>query len=125
MSISSAGTLKRSDVRKEGRLEAQGERLLQDLVKQEKSLVLKVEEAKAKAKQTLDKAQADAARVLQEARAKAEAEAAELAKSAADEAAAIRDEVVSRAREAAEALDAKAGANQPSAVSNVLEKVLP
>jgi vacuolar-type H+-ATPase subunit H len=115
----------RTDVRKEGRLEAQGERLLQDLVKQEKNLVLKVEEAKAKAKQTLDKAQADAANALQDARAKAESEAAAMAKSAAEEAAAIREEVVSRAREAAEALDAKAGANLTSAVSSVMEKVLP
>ena len=89
--------------------------MLQDLVKQEKDLVLKVEEAKAKAKQTVEKAQADAARILQEARAKAEAETGELAQAAAAEAATIR----------AEALDAKAGANLPSAVSVVMEKVLP
>src|SRR5690606_13821232 len=64
-----------ADPGKEGRLEAQGERLLQDLVKQEKSLVLKVEEAKAKAKLTIEQAQAEAARVLEEARAKADATA--------------------------------------------------
>lgn len=106
-------------------MEAQGERLLQDLVKQEKSLVLKVEEAKAKAKQTLDKAQANAARALQDARTKAEAQAAEVAQAAAAEAAKIRDDVVKSAREAAEALEAKATANLPTAVSAVLEKVLP
>lgn len=110
---------------KEGCLEAQGERLLQDLVSREKTLVAKVEETKTEAAASVEKAHADAAKLLAEAKAKAEAVAKAEADAAAKEAEAAREEVVRVARETAEALKAKAAAHRDRAVAAVMEKVLP
>lgn len=106
-------------------MEAQGERLLQDLVTQEKNLLRKVEEAKAKAKATLDDATAEAAKLVQAAKARAEAAAKRELEAATKEADAARDAILKSARESAEALQAKAVANGGKALAAVLEKVLP
>lgn len=110
---------------KEDRLEAHGERLLQDLVNQEKSLVAKVEDAKAKGRDVVEKAQAEAAAVLTTARDKAEKLAQAEAESGRAEAEAAHATVVKAATEAAEALKLRAEANRAAAIDSVLEKVLP
>jgi vacuolar-type H+-ATPase subunit H len=106
-------------------LEAQGERLLQDLVTQEKNLVRKVEEAKAKAKAELDQATADAAKLVEEAKARAEAAAKRDIAAAAKEAEDAREAIVRSAREGAELLRVKARNNSERAVAAVLDKVQP
>ncbi len=106
-------------------MEAQGERLLQDLVTQEKNLVRKVEEAKASAKAGVEAAVAEAAKVVGDAKAKAEAAAKRELEAATKEAEAAREAIVKAARESAEALNAKASANGGKALTVVLEKVLP
>lgn len=106
-------------------MEAQGERLLQDLVKQEKSLLLKVDEAKATARTTLEKAEAQAAKLKLEAQAQADALAKNDAEAAAAEADSVREEVVSGAREAAQGLQQQAVGKLDGVVATLMEKVLP
>lgn len=106
-------------------MEAHGERLLQDLVNQEKSLVAKVEDAKAKAKAAIDQAQSEAAAVLAAAREKAEQLARSEAEAGASEAQAAHASIVSAAKEAAQALKLRADAHREAAIKSVLEKVLP
>lgn len=106
-------------------MEAQGERLLQDLVTQEKNLVRKVEEAKAGAKASIEAAVAEAAKAVEDAKARAEAAAKRELEAATKEADAAREAIVKAARESAEALNAKASANGARALAVVLEKVLP
>src|SRR5690606_10380262 len=111
--------------RREGRLEAPAERLLQDLLAQEKKPVSKAEEAHAKAKAVIDKANAEAAATLEAARAKAEALAQSEAEAGRKEEEAVRQSVLSAAKETAEALSAKVAANRAAAAAMVLEKILP
>ena len=106
-------------------MEAQGERLLQDLLAQEKSLIGKVDEANAKARSIVEKATAEAKAQVDAARAKAEAMAQSEAEAGRKEEESVRQSVVSYAKEAAGALEAKAAANLESVVAKVLEKVLP
>jgi len=106
-------------------LEAQGERLLQELLSHEKSLVGKVEDAKAKAKAAFEGAQAESAKILDAARSKADEIAKAEAEAGRQEAESARETVVSAAKSAAEALSAQARANRDDAVELVLEKVLP
>jgi len=111
--------------RKEGWLEPQGERLLQDLVSQEKDLAAKVEEARGRAEATIVEAETEARRILEQARAKVDELVAQRAESAAKEAEAARDEIVRAARETAARLEAEARAAKDDAVSLVMERVLP
>lgn len=106
-------------------METQGERLLQDLLAQEKSLVDKVAEADNKARSVIDKATAEAKALVDAARAKAEALAQSEAEAGRKEEESVRHGVVSAAQEAAGALEAKAAANLASVVDTVMEKVLP
>lgn len=106
-------------------MEAQGERLLQDLVNQEKSLVGKVEAARAEAETIIEAARAEAGKTLEEARRKADELAAREAQGGAKEADAAREELVRSARDAASALEARARAHVGRAVDLVMEKVLP
>ena len=106
-------------------METQGERLLQDLLAQEKSLVSKVDEANNKARSVIDKATAEAKALVDAARAKAEALAQSEAEAGRKEEESVRHSVVSAAKEAAGALEAKAAANLSGVVDTVLEKVLP
>lgn len=106
-------------------MEAQGERLLHELLSHEKSLVGKVEDAKAKAKAAFEGAQAESVKILDAAKATAEEIAKTEAEAGRQEAEAARETVVTAARSAAEALSAQARANRDDAVALVLEKVLP
>jgi len=106
-------------------LEAQGERLLQDLVTQEKNLVRKVEEAKAKAKAIVEQAAADAAKLVAEGQARAESAAKSDLEAATKEAEAARSEILRNARDGAGLLNDKANNNVGRATAMVLEKVLP
>lgn len=106
-------------------MEAQGERLLHELLSKEKSLVGKVEEAKAKAKASLEQAQVESTKILDAARAKADDLAKQEAEAGRLEAEAARESVVSAAKSAADALAAQARANLDRAVTSVMEKVLP
>lgn len=106
-------------------MEAQGERLLQELLSKEKSLVGKVDEAKAKAKASFEQAQEEATKILEAARAKAEELAKQEVEDGRQEAEAARESVVSAAKSAADALAAQARANLDGAVKLVMEKVLP
>lgn len=110
---------------KEDRLEAHGEKLLQDLVNQEKSLVARVDDARAKAKAVIDQAQNDAAAAVAAAKEKAEQLARSEAEAGNTEAQAAQASIVSAAKEAAQALKLRADAHREAAVKSVLEKVLP
>ncbi len=106
-------------------MEAQGERLLQDLVTQEKVLVRKVEEAKAKAKAIVEQAVADAAKLVEEGNARAEDAAKRDLEAATKEAEAAGEEILRNARDGAGLLKDKASNNSGRAAAMVLEKVLP
>lgn len=106
-------------------MEAHGERLLQELLSKEKSLVGKVEEAKAKAKASFEQAQEEAVTILEAARAKSDDLAKHEAEAGRQEAEATRASVVSAAKSAADALTAQARVNLDGAVKLVMEKVLP
>lgn len=106
-------------------MEAQGERLLQDLVTQEKNLVAKVEDARKQASEIVSDAQEEARRILEEARGKAEALAKQEADRGAKEADAAREDIVHSARETVGRLEAQARAGKEDAVALVMERVLP
>jgi len=106
-------------------LEAQGERLLHELLSKEKSLVGKVEEARAKAMAAVELAQEESTKILAAARVKADDLAKQEAEAGRQEAEAARESVVSAAKSAAAALTAQARANRDGAVTLVMEKVLP
>lgn len=106
-------------------MEAQGERLLQELLSKEKSLVGKVEDAKAKAKVLVEQAQEESTKILESARAKADELAKQEAEAGRQEAEAARESVVGAAKSAADTLVAQARANLDGAVTLVMEKVLP
>lgn len=106
-------------------MEAQGERLLQELLSKEKSLVGKVEEAKAKAKASVEQAQEESTKILDLARVKADDLAKQEAEAGRLEAEAARESVVRAAKSAADGLAAQARANLDGAVKLVMEKVLP
>lgn len=99
--------------------------MLQDLVTQEKNLVRKVEEAKAKAKALVDQAVVEAAKQVDDAKARAEGAAKRELEAAAKSAESARADIVRGAREGAELLRDKARNNADRAVAAVLEKVLP
>jgi len=106
-------------------LEAQGERLLQELLSHEKSLVGKVQDARAKAKAAFESAQTESVQILEAAKAKSEEIAKVETEAGRQDAEAARETVVNAAKSAAEALSAQARANRDDAVAMVMEKVLP
>ncbi len=106
-------------------MEAQGERLLQDLVNQEKALVAKVEEARGRAREIVAEAEGEAERIVDEARTRAERDAEATAREAAAEAESERDQILGRATEAATSLEQHAEARRADAVRLVMERVLP
>ncbi len=106
-------------------MDAQGERLLQDLVNQEKSLVAQVKDARSKAAGIIEAAEKERDKILQEARSTAEASATREAEAAAKEAEAAREAIVQVARDSAAALVVRAQAGKDRAVALVMEKVLP
>ena len=106
-------------------MEAQGERLLQDLVTQEKNLVAKVEDARKQASEIVSDAQEEARGILEEARGKAETLAKQEADRGAKEADSAREDIVHSARETAGRLEAQARAGKDDAVALVMERVLP
>lgn len=109
---------------KEGRLEAQGEQLLQNLINREQSLATRVEQARSEANQTVEQAKAEAERILSEARASADSKAAQLRKEAEARAQAVREETLAAARQDAESIASRAQAGKAEAVKLVLERIL-
>lgn len=111
--------------RKEGRLEAQGEQLLQSLVDHEKAVLVKVEDAKKEAGEIVAKAQSEAAQILERARKEADEVAERLRSEAEQESAAAREEVLERARAEVDRVEARAKSNRDRAVALIMERVLP
>ncbi len=106
-------------------MEAQGEKLLQNLVDEEQSLLSKVEDAKREAARIVEAAQQKAAAILGAARSRADETAREVAAVAQRDSDGARQEVLASAgREVAET-EAKAQKNHQRAVEFVVERELP
>lgn len=111
--------------RKEVYLETSRDPILQDLIHHEKSVVAKVEEARAEAERIVAQARGEARESIERARAEAERLARESAERTREDAAAVRDEILSAARAAADEIGARATARRDAAVVRVVERVLP
>jgi V/A-type H+-transporting ATPase subunit G/H len=111
--------------RKEGRLEATGEKLLQDLVNQEKSVVAKVEAAKEQAAKIVQDAYAEAAALKAKATERAEAIYKDVMSKAQGEAEAARAAIVKKASEEVSSIESMAKNNLAKAVQVVIGRVLP
>ena len=111
--------------RKEVYLEASRDPILQDLIHHEKSVVAKVEEARAEAERIVAQARSEARESIERARAEAERFARDSTERTRDEAAAARDEILAAARATADDIAARASARQDAAVALVVERVLP
>jgi len=110
---------------REGRLEAQGEQLLQNLINREQSLAASIEEARKEADSLVKQAQEEAAGLMDKARAAADAAEAELRSKAEAEAARVREETIAAARADAEAIAKRAEGGSSKAVELVMERILP
>ena len=117
--------LGRGWVRKEGRLEAQGEKLLQDLVSQEQALVSKVDAAKAEAAEMIEKAQAEAETIKAEARTQGDTLTSEHVERSKTEAETARADIIEKAEAEVDGLVSQSRAKQDAAVKLVMERVLP
>ncbi|HEX7022480.1 MAG TPA: V-type ATPase subunit subunit G family protein [Trueperaceae bacterium] len=106
-------------------MEAQGEKLLQDLVSQEQALVAKVEDAKAEAAEIIKEAQAKAAAIAAEARTRAETLARQQAEKTRAESEVARQAILNDANAGVAAIESRAEKSIDSAVEFVLEQVLP
>jgi len=106
-------------------LEASRDPILQDLIHHEKTVVAKVEEARAEAERIVAQARGEARETIERARAEAERLTREIAEGTRDDAAAARDEILADARAAADGLAARATARRDAAVERVVERVLP
>ena len=106
-------------------MDTQGEKLLQDLVNQEKSLVAQVEQARSQAKETIATAQQEANEVRANAVKQAEEAARAILNEAEQEAEKIRAEVVADADRVVQQLANQSKSQMERAVNAVLEKVLP
>jgi V/A-type H+/Na+-transporting ATPase subunit G/H len=111
--------------RKEGRLDTSRDPLLHDLIRQEQRQADRVAAARAEAEQIVEKAEAEAAKLLERSRAEHDAAAAASLVAARQEADAERQRIVAAASERADALRARADANHERAVALVLGQVLP
>lgn len=106
-------------------MDTQGEKLLQDLVNQEKSLVAQVEQARNQAKEILATANTEANEVRAKAADRAEEAVRTMIAEAEAEAGTIRAGVVSDAEQVVADLASQTTAKLDDAVNVVLEKVLP
>jgi ATP synthase H subunit len=106
-------------------LEATGEKLLQDLVNQEKSVVAKVEAAKEQTAKLVQEAHAEAASLKHKAMEKAEAMFKDIMSKAQTEAEAARADIVKKVTEEVSVIESLAKANRDKAVKAVMERVLP
>ena len=106
-------------------MEASRDPILQDLIHHEKTVVAKVEEARAEAERIVAQARGEARETIERARAEAERLTREIAEGTRDDAAAARDEILADARAAADGLAARATARRDAAVERVVERVLP
>ncbi|MDZ7705813.1 MAG: V-type ATPase subunit subunit G family protein [Trueperaceae bacterium] len=106
-------------------MEAQGEKLLQNLVDHEQSLVSKVEDAQKEAADIVRKAEAEAEEIRAQARQKADKLAKEQAEQIRDEREKIRKEVLDRSAGEVDEIRERADANKEQGVQLVLERILP
>jgi vacuolar-type H+-ATPase subunit H len=106
-------------------LEATGEKLLQDLVNQEKSVVAKVEATKEQAAKIVQDAYAEAASLKAKATERAEAIYKDVMNKAQGEAEAARAAIVKKASEEVSSIDTMAKSNLAKAVQVVIGRVLP
>lgn len=106
-------------------MEARGEKLLQDLASQERSLSSKVDEAKKEAAQIIEKAQAEAQTLIAKAREKGQALKKEQAAKSESEAQSARQETLGGVKSDVDKLEQKAKKNIDKARNLVLERVLP
>ena len=120
-----ARTVRTGVCRKEVYLEASRDPILQDLIHQEKSVVAKVEEARAEAERIVAQARSEAHASIERARGEAERFARESAERTREEAAAAREEILAAARATADDLAARAAARRDAAVALVVDRVLP
>jgi len=111
--------------RKEGRLEAQGEKLLQDLIKHEQSLLAKIEEGKSQAAKLVEAAKAEAANLLNEAGSKAESLTKEQAEKTNAESVSVRKSILDEAQRVAASVAATAKQHSDKAVKLVMERLIP
>ncbi len=105
--------------------EAQGERLLQELVNYEQGLVSKIEQAKVEAAEMVTGAEARAKEIQAKASQKAEQLAEAQAEKTQMEVEEVRREVLEAAEREVAALEARGRENVGSAAKFVLERVLP
>jgi V/A-type H+/Na+-transporting ATPase subunit G/H len=112
-------------VNEEGRLAAQGESLLHDLIQHEQKQSERVKTAQSEADAIVAAAEQEAKDVLARARREADVAADAAVESARLEAEAIVERAVSAADAEAERLRAAADASRERAVERVLEQVLP
>lgn len=106
-------------------MEARGEKLLQDLVNQEKSVIAKVEAAKEQAAKLVQEAYQEAASLKQKAMEKAESVYKDMMSKAETEAEAARASIVKKASEDVEKIESSAKNNMAKAVQAVVGRVLP
>lgn len=106
-------------------MEAQGEKLLQDLVSQEQTLIGKVEDAKRQAEQIVQEAQEKAAQIKAQARQEAEQKAETQREEARAKSEEARQEALDGAKKEVETLESQAEKNKGDAVKLVMEQVLP
>ena len=106
-------------------MEAQGEKLLQDLVSQEQTLIGKVEDAKRQAEQIVQEAQEEASQIKAKARQEADKKAEEQREEARAKSEETRQEALARAKREVETLESQAEQNKGEAVELVMEQVLP
>ena len=106
-------------------MEATGEKLLQDLVNQEKSVVAKVEAAKEQAAKLVQEAHAEAAALKTKAAEKAEAMFKDIMSKAQAEADAARSDIIKKATDEVGSVESLAKTNIAKAVQAVVGRVLP
>ena len=106
-------------------MEAQGERLLQNLVDEEQKLLVKVEEARTEAARIVADAERKAADIRQEALTRADRTAQERRDDTERESSAERDEILGSAERDVQGAEAGAQGAHDAAVQRVLERVLP
>ncbi|MEZ4607115.1 MAG: V-type ATPase subunit subunit G family protein [Deinococcales bacterium] len=106
-------------------MEAQGEKLLQDLIKHEQSLLAKVEESKSQATKLIEAAKAEAENLLKEAKSKAEALAKAQVEKTQAEGEHVRKAILDEAQKVAADVAASAKQHRDKAIKLVMERLLP
>jgi len=106
-------------------LETSRDPILQDLIHHEKSVVAKVEEARAEAERIVAQARGAARDVLDRAREEADELVTGIADRTREEAAAAREAILATAQAAAADVAERATVRRDAAVELVVERVLP